>query len=92
MASTQEYTLHPSSGWVQVAAGAIASFLRIHHFPHHIPLLITVGTATPAETSGGLRSDCGETWFNGAIAAGTNVYARISNNSNGSVRVSVFQN
>jgi hypothetical protein len=38
----------------------------------------------------GFRWDCAKTFFQGAIS-GT-FYARISNNSNGDVKVSVFQN
>jgi hypothetical protein len=38
----------------------------------------------------GFRWECSDTWFEGAIS--NNVYARISNNSNADVRVSVFQN
>jgi hypothetical protein len=91
--ATANITLNPGDGWIQIVPGAVSSFFSIRHFPHHVPIFIAVGTAAPADpVSGGHRSDCGEFWANGALAAGTNVYVRISNNSNGPVSVSAYYN
>jgi len=93
MASTTNVTLQPGSNWTLVVTGAVTSFFSIRHQPKHSVVFFTVATSLPANTvKGGFRSDCGEFWANGALAAGTNVYARIQNNANDQVDLSVYQN
>lgn len=91
-ASTNNYTLNPGGAWVQVVTGPVTNYFMLRHFPKHVPVYYAVGTTTPAANAGGLRDDCGEFWSQGALASGTNIYARISNNANNVVQVSVYQN
>lgn len=91
-ASIGNFTLTPGGGWVQVVTGAVASYFRCRHWPKHTPVFYFVGTAAPAATAPGFRDDHGDFWADGSLTAGTNVWARISNNSNDSVQVSVYQN
>lgn len=90
-ASTGNFMINPQDGWVKINSGDTANFLRVHHFPCHNPIFLAFGTSAPTG-KGGLRSDHGKVWFNGGLGTGVNVYARVQNNSNGPVSVSVFQN
>jgi phage tail sheath gpL-like len=45
--ATNTYTLHPQDGWVEIAATSVANFLRINHFPAHVPIFIAVGSSAP---------------------------------------------
>jgi hypothetical protein len=93
MASTTNVQLVPGSGWTLVVTGPVANFFDIRHFPETVPVYYTVATSLPGSgVHGGLRDVFGEFWANGALASGTNIYARISNNSNDNVQISVYQN
>jgi len=85
---TAQYTLHPNDGWVQIS-GAVTTFVRISKHQPHVPVLLTVAATAPTGTpSGGYRMEKMTEWFNGAYTG--NLYARISNNSNDKVNISVW--
>jgi hypothetical protein len=89
--TTSNTVLNPGAGWVQLPTDSITYFLRLTKFPSHVPVYLYFGASAPAgQPSGGFRWDSGCTWFNGPITG--NLYARIQNNSNGPVTVSVFSN
>lgn len=90
-AAVTNVTLTPGSGWQALTSANITSFLRLSKFPHHVPVYLTVGTSAPTGPAvGGFRWEKMDTFFQGAITG--NVYARIQNNSNNEVIVSVFAN
>ena len=83
-------TLTPGGGWTALTSANITSFLRLSKLPEHAPVFLYVGGSAPASTVAGFRWIKCETFFQGAISG--NVYARISNNANDKVIVSVFAN
>jgi hypothetical protein len=90
-AVTNNVTLTPGGGWTALTSANVSTFMIIRHHPHHVPIFITVASSPPTgPATGGFRIDDGEQIFNTAITG--NVYARIQNNSNANVSVSVFAN
>ncbi len=91
-ASTSNVQLVPGGGWTLVITGPVIGFFDIRHFPKEVPVFYTVAASLPAASvKGGLRDDQGEFWANGALT-GQNIYARIQNNANDVVNLSVYQN
>lgn len=45
---TNNVTLHPQDGWVEVATSGAAAFLRVSHFPCHIPIFLATGSSAPS--------------------------------------------
>jgi len=84
-------TLTPQGGWTALTSANITSFLRLSKFPCHVPVFLYVGSSAPTGTpTGGFRWATDHTFFQGALTG--NVYARIQNNANADVHVSVFAN
>lgn len=88
---TTNVTITPGEGWVALTSANITSFLRVSKFPHHVPVFLAFGSTPPSSTTaGGFRWEEKSTYFQGTLTG--NVYARIQNNSNDNVVVSVFAN
>jgi hypothetical protein len=92
MALTTNATLTPGGGVVPIVVGPVTNYFVIHSYPHKMSVVYVVATSLPAANTPGLHVDCGEFWANGALPAGTSIYARISNNANDVVQVSAYQN
>jgi len=67
--NTANFTLHPQDGWVQIGSAA-GSFLRIDHFPAHVPIFVTVATSPPSLVS---TNATGTITFSGLPTAGQTV-------------------
>ena len=89
-ALTNNVVLKPGAGWQALTSANITSFLRLSKFPKNSVVFIAVGATPPSTTTGGYRMEECTTHFDGAITG--NVYARIQNNANDEVIVSVFAN
>ena len=89
-ASTTNVTLLPGAGWTQLTSANITAFLRLSKLPKHSIVYLQPSASKPSTPVGGFRWTCEETFFEGALA--TNMWARIQNNANDEVIVSVFAN
>lgn len=87
---TSNITLKPQDGWVLISPTSVGSFLRISHIPAHVPIFLTVADSLPTTLGVGFRVDCDSVHFDGGFTG--NLYARIANNSNAAVIISVWQN
>lgn len=86
--TTSNVTLTPQGGWTQLAAGA-TGFLRLSKMPPDVPVYLSFGVAAPTAGAGaGFRWECDDIFFSSAITV--KVWGRISQNANGKVIVSVY--
>lgn len=89
-ATTNTIELKPGAGWVLLAP-AVTDFLRLNHTPMSTPFYITTAASLPTgQPQGGFQVLCASEHFDGANTL--NVYGRVQDNANGSVRVFVWAN